>query len=77
MRRERQDRVRLVAPILKHYGLTLGDWAASSYVLRSHTGQTALVENLSELWAAAEGMSGRQCDPLDPALLDVLATRAR
>lgn len=71
-RRERQDRLRLINPVLKYFGLTLGDWAASSYVLRSHTGRTVLVENLSALWAAAEELSGRPCDPLDPLLLDAL-----
>lgn len=70
---ERQRRTRLVNAILNHYGLSLGDWAGTNYVLRSHTGRTALVENLTELWAAAEGLSGRSCDPLDGSLLAALA----
>ena len=72
-RRERQDRTRLVNKVLKHYGLSLADWAAASYVLKSHTGRTVLVDNLSQLWAAAEELGKRPCDPLDEALLDDLA----
>ena len=71
--RERQGRSNLVNRILRYYGLSLNDWGGHAYVLRSHTGQTAIVENMSELWPAAERMLGRPCDPLDPALLASLA----
>jgi hypothetical protein len=71
--RERQDRTRLVNKVLKHYGLSLTDWAATSFVLRSHTGQTRLVSNLSEMWAAAESLGRRDCDPLDEDLLTALS----
>jgi len=74
--RERQQRTRIVKPILRHYGLTLADWSATAYVLRSHTGKTAMVENLTELWSAAEGLSNKPCDPLDESLLDALAREA-
>ena len=67
--RERQERVRLANRILRHYALTLADWGAASYILRSATGRTALVADLSELWAAAETILQKPCDPLDPALL--------
>ena len=70
--RERQDRTRLVNRVLKHYGMTLSDWA-SSFVLRSHTGQTSLVNNLTEVWAAAESLGQRECDPLDEDLLAALS----
>ncbi len=73
LRRERQGRTRLVNAILKHYDLSLADWAATSYVLRSRTGQTAMVENLTDLWPAAESLSKKLCDPLDEALLARLA----
>ena len=71
--RERQGRVRLVNRVLRHYGLSLADWEASSYILRNRTGQTVMVANLSELWPAAERMIKRPCDPLDPELLAALA----
>ncbi len=75
-RRERQQRTRLVNLVLRHYGLTLSDWAGNSYVLRSHTGQTVLVDNLAALWPAAEGLSKRPCDPLDDTLLAALRVDA-
>ena len=68
-RRERLDRAGLVNQILRHYRLTLKDWAGTQYVLRGSTGKTALVENLSQMWAEAERLTGRPLDPLDPELL--------
>ena len=75
--RERQDRTRLVNRVLRHYGLHLDDWAATSFVLRTATGRTALVDNLNEVWIAAESLTGRDCDPLDPTLLAGLAAGDR
>ena len=71
--RERQQRTRVLNVVLAHYGLSVSDWAGSRYVLRSRTGRSALVENLNELWAEAEKLLGRPCDPLDPSLLSDLA----
>ncbi|MDP2333453.1 MAG: hypothetical protein Q8M19_22465 [Reyranella sp.] len=71
-RRERYDRVTAASRVLRHYGLTLGDWQSSSYVLSTATGKTELVDNLGHLWAAAEKLLGRPCDPLDPALIRLL-----
>jgi hypothetical protein len=73
---ERQERVRLLNAVLKSYGLTLDDWAGTAYVVRTRTGRSALVENLAQLWASAEGLLGRSCDPLDPDLLAALARGA-
>ena len=55
--------------MLRHYGLTLSDWQASSFVLSTATGKTELVEDLGHLWTAAEKLLGRPCDPLDPDLI--------
>ncbi|MGI9335636.1 MAG: hypothetical protein ACR2RL_21025 [Gammaproteobacteria bacterium] len=74
-RRERQARTLVVNSVLSHYGLSLNDWpAGNAYLLRSRTGRTELVRQLSELWAAAERLSAKQCDPLDEALLQRLRT---
>ncbi len=70
--RERQHRTRVLNVVLAPYGLSVSDWAGSRYVLRSRTGRSALVENLNELWAEAEKMLGRPCDPLDPSLISAL-----
>jgi hypothetical protein len=60
--------------VLNYYGLTLSDWQASSYVLSTATGKTEIVDNLSHLWATAEKLLGRPCDPLDPDLILRLET---
>ncbi|MDE0727005.1 MAG: hypothetical protein OSB82_11130 [Alphaproteobacteria bacterium] len=73
--RERQERTRLVNRVLDHYGLRLGDWSAGGHMLRGRTGRTALVNNLSEMWAAADGLARGDVDPLDPELLRHLAGR--
>jgi hypothetical protein len=71
-RRERLYRVALANRVLEHYGLTLTDWAGTSYVLGSRTGRSEIVQHLAALWRVAERMAGRRCDPLDPALLAAL-----
>ncbi len=76
-RRERQERIRLVDSVLGYYHLTVADWAGAAYVIGTHTGRTELVANLSELWTAAESLTGAACDPLDERLLDHLARVAR
>ncbi len=68
-RRERQERTRLANAVLGHYALSLADWSGASYVLSNRTGRTALVDNLTELWAAAEDLTGKKCDPLDEGLI--------
>jgi hypothetical protein len=71
-RQERLYRVALANQVLEHYGLTLTDWAGTSYVLGSRTGRSEIVQHLTALWPVAERIAGRRCDPLDPALLAAL-----
>ena len=71
--RERQQRTRILNVVLGHYGLSVSDWTAGKSVLGSATGRTALVDNVGELWPAAERLAGRPLDPLDPTLLAALA----
>jgi hypothetical protein len=68
-RQERFARIELANSILRHYCLKLGDFEGKSYVLRSATGRQELVPHLPGMWAAAERLAGRGCDPLDPALI--------
>ncbi len=68
-RRERMHRVAAANRVLRHYRMTLADWQGTSFVLSTATGRTAMVENLSHLWAAAERLLGRPCDPLDDDLI--------
>jgi hypothetical protein len=71
--RERQTRTRLLNTVLRPYGLSLKDWSGTAYILRSRTGQTAIVNNLGELWREAERLGHRVCDPLDADLLAALS----
>jgi len=71
-RRERINRVACAQRVLGFYGLTLSDWQAASFVLSTLTGKTEIVDNLTHLWAAAEKLTGRPCDPLDPQLIERL-----
>ncbi len=68
-RRERARRVAGVNRVLACYGLRLSDWQASAFLLATATGKTEIVDNLTHLWATAERLTGRPCDPLDPALI--------
>ena len=74
-RRERQDRTRLINRVLSHYGLSLQDWQGNAYVLKSRTGRSIMVDDLNQVWAEAERLSRKACDPLDEGLLAALAER--
>lgn len=73
-RRERMHRVAAANRVLKHYRLTLADWQGGAFVLSTATGNSELVDNLAHLWAAAERLIGRKCDPLDTDLIAGLET---
>jgi hypothetical protein len=74
-RRGRVLRRRMVAEVLRGFGLTLSDWGGSAYVLADGKGRAEVVHDLSTLWLEAERLAGRPLDPLDPAV--VAALRAR
>jgi hypothetical protein len=76
-RHERLNRVKLVNRVLERFALRLDDWQGAAFVLTSGTGKREIVDNLSALWRAAEALSGRRLDPLDPELLAVLASADR
>ena len=70
--RRRQERARCVQVanrVLKLYGLRLSDWQGASFLLATFTGKSEIVGDLGHLWAAAERLASRSCDPLDPEFL--------
>jgi hypothetical protein len=71
-RQERFARITLANRVLRHYRLQLADFQGQSYVLRSATGRQELVPHMAAMWAAAERIAGRPCDPLDPAVIAAL-----
>lgn len=68
-RRERARRVSAVNRVLSAFGMSLSDWQGSSFLLATRTGKNEIIEDLGHLWPAAERLSGRACDPLDPVLI--------
>ena len=68
-RRERARRLTEANRILAPFSLGLSDWQGTAFLLSTRTGKTELVDNLGHLWAAAEALTGRSLDPLDPILL--------
>jgi hypothetical protein len=71
-RRDWRRRTAVLNHILGAYGLSVDDWQSRSYMLSDRKGGTLLVQNLGELWPAAEQLVGRCLDPLDPQLIDAL-----
>jgi hypothetical protein len=69
-RRERRRRISEANAILGLFGLSLEDWQADAYILRSRTGKSQVVANLAALWPTAEALAGRPLDPLDLKILD-------
>lgn len=68
-RRERLRQVTCANRVLSHFGMSLSDWQGASFLLSTRTGKTEIIDNLTHLWARAEALCGRACDPLDPELL--------
>jgi hypothetical protein len=75
--RERQACTRLANLVLGQYGLKLSDWSGNAYLLASRTGRTVIVNDLAQLWSAAERLAGRPCDPLDERLVGALERHGR
>lgn len=72
-RYERARRAALIKPMLDHIGLNLNDWGGSSWLVSDRAGKNEEVYQLTEIWAAAERLGGRPCDPLDPDLIESLS----
>jgi hypothetical protein len=73
--RERAHRLKLANRVLAAGSMGLRQWGGR-YVLTGSTGRSALVDNLSGIWPAADRIGGRPLDPLDPALLDRIEQRS-
>ena len=71
-RRDRLRRAQVLNRILGYYRLRVEDWEGAIYRLSDAKGSTTLVQDLGELWPAAEKLAGRRIDPLDPQLVAAL-----
>jgi hypothetical protein len=70
--RERAWRAAVTNEVLRHYGLKVNDWSGTKYILRDGKGRSELIQDLGFLWPAAQKLTGRPLDPLDPTLHDAL-----
>jgi len=71
-RRERRARIAGLGAALRPVGLKVDDWQGTAYLLADRTGASVLVDDLAQLWAAADRLGTRPCDPLDPAWIEAL-----
>lgn len=68
--RARFRRAQILQRVLSAYGLKAHDGGLVPGIqLSSLTGDQAIVRDLAEVWVAAERMSGKTIDPLDPCFV--------
>ena len=72
-RYERGRRAALIKPVVEYLGLDLDDWGGTSWLISDRAGRSEEVYQLTEIWAAAERLAGRTCDPLDPDFIEHLS----
>jgi hypothetical protein len=75
--RDRLRRVYYTNRILSFHGLTLRDWNGSKYLLSDRKGSQVVVNDLGDMWPAAQKMTNNRLDPLDPELLEFLPKSGR
>lgn len=66
-RDERKRRIRLINMLLAATEVTCEDWDGEALMLFDKAGRSKLAPTLNDVWPAAEALSGRVIDPLDPA----------
>ncbi|MBN8994981.1 MAG: hypothetical protein J0H94_07130 [Rhizobiales bacterium] len=72
---ERQRRIALVNLLLETPRLRLRPFGPCM-VIGGPTGRSEIVEDLRHVWMQADRLSASHVDPLDPALLDRLASQS-
>ncbi|MFP6204026.1 hypothetical protein ACLGCI_00435 [Helicobacter pylori] len=71
-KRARLKRVGLLNQILAFYGLKIGDWQGTKFVLCDKKGQSVIVNDLGDLWDKAQNLAKKKMDALDSHLLAFL-----
>jgi hypothetical protein len=69
-RNERKRRIRLINLVLAPVQVTCEDWDGEALMLFDRAGRAKLALTLNDVWPAAESLSGRAIDPLDPSFVD-------
>lgn len=76
--RSRYRRTRILSAVLAPYGLSVSDPGSGSHCLiADRKGAAEVAAGLPAVWQAAERLSPRAIDVLDPALLAALASGGR
>ncbi|GAA8396415.1 hypothetical protein Hpkin58_04630 [Helicobacter pylori] len=75
-KRARLKRLGLLNQILAFYGLKIGDWQGTKFVLRDKKGQSVIVNDLGDLWGKAQNLAKKKMDVLDSNLLAFLNQNA-
>ncbi|MCW2598913.1 MAG: hypothetical protein JWM02_742 [Frankiales bacterium] len=76
--RARHRRKRILAAVLSPYGLEVSDPGSGRYVvIADRKGASEVAAGLPAVWQAAQRLSSRRPDVLDPVLLEVLASTPR
>jgi len=68
----RTARIQLINRIADQYGCKVSDWANSSFIVRSASGRSVIVDSLPKIWMTVETLSSKVADPLDPGFLEKL-----
>ncbi|GAA8086420.1 hypothetical protein Neuguinea78_01310 [Helicobacter pylori] len=71
-KRARLKRVGLLNRILAFYGLKIDDWQGAKFMLCDKKGQSAIVNDLGDLWDKAQNLAKKEMDALDSNLLAFL-----
>jgi hypothetical protein len=72
--RPRYRRMRILSAVLAPYGLTVSDPGSGAHcVVADRKGSAEVAAGLPAVWRAAERLSSREIDVLDPDLLAALA----
>lgn len=68
--RERALQVRSLDRVARLVGAGVEDWAGSSWIVRSASGATEIVDALPLVWPALERLAGRPVDPLSDGVIE-------
>jgi hypothetical protein len=66
-RDERKRRIGLINVVLTPLKVTCEDWDGEALMLFDKAGRSRLAPTLNDVWPAAEALSGRLIDLLDPS----------
>jgi hypothetical protein len=66
-REERKRRIQLLNAVLAGVEVGCEDWDGEALMLFDKAGRSKIAQTLNDVWPAAEALSGRRIDPLDPS----------